>query len=116
MRSNTLYERVYDYISDNPTSSNSEIANDLNAEYRTVKEYILRLKNRGLIEVNYDEDGERVIKIIDELPAVKAKPKTYKQEVYYEMIETYRLDFKEASCFDDRLKVGREIRRILNDI
>lgn len=41
---------------------------------------------------------------------------SYKVEVYHEMIETYMDDFRQQSTFNDRLSVGREIRRLLEKL
>lgn len=35
-------------------------------------------------------------------------------EIYTEMVQTYMEDFREQTTFQDRLTVGREIRRVLD--
>lgn len=118
MRSNkvTDLERVYDYLADNPSASNRDVANDLGINYDVVRVYINRLKVKGLIEVKF-EGATRVCEIAKEFPtSTPRKPKTYKQEVYYELVEGYRQDFRDCVTFDERLKVGREIRIILADM
>lgn len=118
VRSNkvTALERVYDYLADNPSATNRDVADDLDINYDVVKAYINRLKVKGLIEVKF-EGTTRVCEIVKEYPtSMPRKPKTYKQEVYYELVEGYRQDFRECMTFDERLKVGREIRIILADM
>ena len=41
------------------------------------------------------------------------KPQTLKMEYYNEMIEMYMLDFRNADTFNDRVKVGRELRLLI---
>lgn len=118
MRSNkvTVLERLYDYLADNPRATNRDIANDLGINYDVVRVYVNRLKVKGLIEIKF-EGTTRVCEIVKEYPtSISRKPKTYKQEVYYELVEGYRRDFRDCVTFDERLKVGREIRIILADM
>ena len=112
----TNQERVYDYLADNPKATNGEISDNLMIDYDTVKSNIWKLKNKGLIEVRF-EGATRICEIVKEYPtSIPRKPKTYKQEVYTELVEGYRQDFRECVTFDERLKVGREIRIILADM
>lgn len=112
----TNQERVYDYLTDNPKATNGEISDNLMIDYDTVKSNIWKLKNKGLIEVRF-EGATRICEIVKEYPiSIPRKPKTYKQEVYTELVEGYRQDFRECVTFDERLKVGREIRIILADM
>lgn len=112
----TNLERVYDYLIDNPKATNREISDDLRLDYNVSKTYVNRLKNKGLIEIHFD-GKTRVREITKEYPATNTRrPKTYKQEVYIELVDGYREDFRDAECFDDRLKIGREIRIILSDM
>lgn len=112
----TNLERVYDYLIDNPKATNREISDDLRLDYNVSKTYVNRLKNKGLIEIHFD-GKTRVCEITKEYPATNTRrPKTYKQEVYIELVDGYREDFRDAECFDDRLKIGREIRIILSDL
>lgn len=85
--------------------------------YNSTRVQIQKLKNKGLINVLYDERNERVIEITKESPVqLDTKPRTYKQEVYVELVEGYREDFRECVMFEEKLKVGREIRIILADM
>lgn len=112
----TDQERIYGYLTDNPKATNGEISDSLMIDYDTVKSNIWKLKNKGLIEIHY-EGKARICEIAKDYPVTYArKPKTYKQEVYTELVEGYRQDFRECVTFDERLKVGREIRIILADM
>lgn len=112
----TYLEKVYDYLIDNPRASNREISDDLRLDYNVIKSYVSRLKNKGLVGIHYD-GKTRVCEIATEYPVSYArKPKSYKHEVYIELVESYREDFRECVTFDERLKVGREIRIILADM
>lgn len=112
----TYLEKVYDYLIDNPRASNREISDDLRLDYNVIKSYVSRLKNKGLVGIHYD-GKTRVGEIAKEYPVSYArKPKSYKHEVYIELVESYREDFRECVTFDERLKVGREIRIILADM
>lgn len=112
----TELERLYDYLKDCPKATNVEISDALGISYGAAKAYVHRLKDKGLIEVGY-EGTSRVCRIAKEYPVSNIrKPKTYKQEVYVEMVEGYREDFRECVTFEERLKVGREIRIILADM
>lgn len=112
----TNLERVYDYLVDNPRATNRDIADDLGIDRNVARVYVNRLKVKSLIDVRF-EGATRVCEIAKEFPTTTPrKPKTYKQEVYYELVEGYRQDFRECVTFDERLKVGREIRIILADM
>lgn len=112
----TLYERLYYYLEEHPNATNSEICDGLKATQGVVKAYVSRLKNKGLISVDY-VDGKRNITILREFPQVqKMRNISYKQEVYIDMIEVFREDFKEVSSFDERLKIAREINIMLRDL
>lgn len=109
------YEKVYYYLEENPKATNGEITAALDISDVIVRNYISRLKKRGLIDVSYSEDG-REVKILDELPRVKKEiHMTYKQEVYMDMIETFREDFRNVDTFEERLRIAREINAMLRD-
>ena len=112
----TELERLYDYLKEYPKATYVEISDALGISYGAARNYVHRLKDKGLIKVGY-EGTARVYSITKEYPVSKArKPKTYKQEVYVELVEGYREDFRECASFEERLKVGREIRIILADM
>lgn len=112
----TELERVYNYLMDNPTASNKEISDALGVSYESIKTYVHRPKAKGLIEVGYEGDS-RVCTITKEYPlSGTRKSGSYKQEVYVELVEGYREDFRECVTFEEKLKVGREIRIILADM
>ena len=112
----TELERLYDYLKEYPKATNTEISDALGISYGAAKNYVYRLKGKGLIEIGY-EGTTRVCTIAKEYPVSSArKPRTYKQEVYVELVEGYREDFRECASFEERLKVGREIRIILADM
>ncbi|WAW15422.1 winged helix-turn-helix domain-containing protein [Peptostreptococcus equinus] len=111
----TALEKVYDYVAENPEATNDDIAHEVGIDYGTSKTYVNRLKARGLIDTVY-EGGLRTIHILKDYPLPNIRPKTFKQEIYTEMVEAYAEDFKQCETFEERLKVGREIRIILNDL
>ncbi len=112
----TELERLYNYLMDNPTASNTEISDALGVSYGAAKSYVHKLKTKGLIEIGY-EGASRVCTIAKEYPVSSTrKPRSYKQEVYVELVEGYREDFRECVTFEEKLKVGREIRIILADM
>lgn len=111
-------ELVYDYLIDNPTSTNREIEINLELSEGVAKTYISRLVDRGFIEKTINENGKRKIKIIQEFEdrRVYKKKLSTKFQYYQEMIDIYMEDFREADTFNDRLRVGREIRLLVEKI
>jgi hypothetical protein len=108
MKSNC--ELVFDLINENQNISNNEINDKLNIQ--DAKSYISKLVSRGFIE--YDSSGDSRFNILT--PYVDrrfTKPQTLKMEYYNEMIEMYMLDFRNADTFNDRVKVGRELRLLI---
>lgn len=111
----TALEKVYDYVAENPKATNNEITAEVGIDDKVCRTYINRLKVRGLIDTTYD-GGIRTIHILKDYPLPNVRPKTFKQEIYTEMVEVYAEDFRLCETFEERLKVGREIRIILNDL
>lgn len=108
MKSNC--ELVFDLINENQNISNEEINEKL--KIQEAKVYVSKLISRGFIE--YDSSGNSRFNIL--APYVDrrfAKPKTLKMEYYNEMIEIYMSDFRNADTFSDRVKVGRELRLLI---
>lgn len=110
-----MYEKVYYYLAENPKATNGEITSALDISDVIVRNYISRLKKRGLIDVSYSDEG-REVTVLDELPAMKKEIHlTYKQEVYMDMIEVFREDFRTVETFEERLRIAREINAMLRD-
>lgn len=102
-------EAMYRFYQTNPAASNAEVSKELGITYAMVRTYKNRLKNNGLI---YIEDDGRVSTEPD--PDFTSAERTYKSDIYQEMIDTYMGDFRSQDTFADRLAVGREIRLLLD--
>lgn len=112
-------ELVYDLIVEDPIISNSEIEELLNLPFDTAKTYIYRLKDRGFIKEIDSLEGRKfeIIKpFYDRRLITKKITSKEKQSYYEEMIEVYMEDFRVCSTFDDRLRVGREIRLLIEKL
>lgn len=112
----SLYEKTYDYLSSHPQANNDEIAESINTSTHNIKVYIHRLRKNNLIDVE-TVDGVRNVIILREFKFDEFhRPKTYKQEVYQQMVTEYLEDFKMSQTFRERVDVGREIRLLLKDM
>lgn len=105
----SLQEKVYDYIKENPNTSYQEIEEALQMK-SAARVYVFRLRQRGVLK----GDLENGFEIVDEYNPEKEP--TMKKDIYLEMIEIYLEDFREADSFNERLKVGKEIRLLLDQI
>lgn len=111
---------LYDLYAQNPQITNEEAADVLDVSNAAIRKMKCRLKAAGNIQV--DQDG--TVTVLEPHRGSEAamimEPTSsrgsYKAEVYYEMIETYMDDFRQQATFNDRLSVGREIRRLLEKL
>lgn len=111
----TTFEKFYNYLVENPKATNPEICKALDLDNQVCKTYLNRLKVKGLIDTEY-EGSMRKIQILKDYPIPKVRPKTFKQAIFTEMVEIYADDFKMCETFEERLKVGREIRILLTNL
>lgn len=111
---------LYDLYVQNPQITNEEAADILDVSNETLRSMKRRLKAAGNIRVNEDgtvtaqepHRGSDAAMILEPI----ASRGSYKSEVYHEMVDTYMDDFRQQSTFNDRLAVGREIRRLLEKL
>lgn len=104
-------EAMYRFYKANPAASNGEVGQALGLSGDMVRTYKNRLKRNGLI---YIEDDGRVS--TEPEPDFSSVERTYKSDIYVEMIDTYMGDFRGQDTFADRLAVGREIRLLLEKL
>ncbi|MDO4920955.1 MAG: hypothetical protein Q4E64_03890 [Phascolarctobacterium sp.] len=100
--------RIYELLAANPHATDTEIAEIMGDTTPAVVETNrYRLKDRGFIKINLDRS-------ITVLKPFKNSERSFKQEVYQEMIEIYMQDFRNQATYNERIAVGREIRLILD--
>lgn len=105
---NTLYNKVYQYVKENPTSDNKEIALNLNTNTQTISVYLTRLEQRGKISI-LNIEGKRFISTFKEHG-------DYKKEILETMLDNYIEDFEEANSYTERLEIGKMILRLWEKI
>ena len=76
-----------------------------------VKVSVYRLKKNGMIDCK-NENGKREFVILNSF----SNNQNEKKVLYEDMIDIYMNDFVNASTFEDRLKVGREIRLLIEKL
>ncbi|MDO5027560.1 MAG: winged helix-turn-helix domain-containing protein [Tissierellia bacterium] len=101
----TLINRVFEFISENPKATNEEIAAALNTSSKVVSTYIRRLENKSRIFLIESKDG-REIKTLE-------IPKDFKRSAYEMMVEKYLEDFESAEFYTERIEIGKLILRLL---
>lgn len=69
------------------------------------------LKKNGMIDCT-NENGKREFIILNSF----SNNQNEKKVLYEDMIDIYMNDFINASTFEDRLKVGREIRLLIEKL
>lgn len=104
----TLISKVVDYLAENPTATNSEIATDLGASEGVIKTYIGRLNRQSKINT-LEKDGKRFIQVLE-------VPKDFKREVYEMMVEKYLEDFENAEFYTERIEIGKLILRLMEKL
>ena len=105
----TLLDKLVEYVDNNPFVDDEELANALNSTKKVVRIYLKRLENREVLKID-EVDGKRVIKVL-EIPEIK--PQEFKRGVYEMMIDRYLEDFKETESYQERIKIGNIIVKIL---
>lgn len=104
-------EMVFDEIVKDNFISNQDIMDRTGLNEDVVKTNVYRLKKAGLID-SLDEDGSRKFVILNNFRTNQSQ----KKALYEEMIDVYMDDFIHASTFEDRLKVGREVRLLIEKL
>lgn len=104
-------EIIFDEILKNPSITNKEIEKLTGFNENLVKVSVYRLKKSGMIDCKY-ENGKREFIILDSF----LNNQNEKKALYEDMIDIYMNDFINASTFEDRLKVGREIRLLIEKL
>jgi hypothetical protein len=108
----TKIEQLYDLYCSNPHVTNSEAAELLDMSPESVRVTKYKLAKKGVIQIESPQE----VKIL--APYREGDPiggtTLLKMEIYTEMVQTYMNDFREQTTFQDRLTVGREIRRVLD--
>lgn len=107
----TKQEQLYDLLRGDPHISNNEAAELLNISPGCARATKHKLAKKGLIKIVSPQEVE----ILEPYPENEPAGTTLlKMEIYTEMVQTYMDDFREQTTFQDRLTVGREIRRVLD--
>lgn len=104
-------ELVFDEIVKDNFVSNQDIMDRTGLNENLVRTNVHRLKKAGLID-SLDENGSRKFVILKNF----ATNQSQKKALYEEMIDVYMEDFINASTFEDRLKVGREVRLLIEKL
>ena len=104
-------EVIFDEILKNLSITNKEIEKLTGFNENLVKVNVHRLKKLGMIDCK-DENGKREFIILDSFLNIQNE----KKALYEDMIDIYMNDFINASTFEDRLKVGREIRLLIEKL
>lgn len=104
-------EIIFDEILKNPSVTNKEIEKLTGFNENLVKVTVHRLKKLGMID-SKNENGKREFIILDSF----LNNQNEKKALYEDMIDIYMNDFINASTFEDRLKVGREIRLLIEKL
>lgn len=103
---------LYDLYSENPKITNTEAAELLDTSPQVISVIQKRLIKKGCVSV-----GPYDVKVV--APFVEPQYTTnsiFKNEVVLEMINCYLEDFHGQETFSERIKVGREIRLLLDMI
>lgn len=104
-------EMIFDEILKNPSITNKEIEKNTGFNENLVKVSVYRLKKNGMIDCK-NENGKREFIILNSF----SNNQNEKKALYEDMIDIYMNDFINASTFEDRLKVGREIRLLIEKL
>lgn len=104
-------EIIFDEILKNPSITNKEIEKLTGFNENLVKVTVHRLKKLEMID-SKNENGKREFIILDSF----LNNQNEKKVLYEDMIDIYMNDFINASTFEDRLKVGREIRLLIEKL
>ena len=104
-------ELVFDEIVKDNFVSNQDIMDRTGLNENLVRTNIHRLKKAGLID-SLDENESRKFVILRNFSTNQSQ----KKALYEEMIDVYMEDFINASTFEDRLKVGREVRLLIEKL
>lgn len=108
MAAQSKISRIFNLLSAHPYATDEEIAEIMgDTTPGVVETNRYRLKDRGFIKINLDRS-------VTILKPFKDSEKSFKQEVYQEMIEIYMQDFRSQATYNERIAVGREIRLILD--
>ncbi len=97
---------------EDPACTNAEACELLGVDSQMLRTMKNRLKNQGYIHV--ENNGE--VTILKPYRQAVITKSNRKAEIYAEMVEAYLGDFRQQTTFDDRLRVGREIRLLLEKV
>lgn len=104
-------ELVLDEIIKDPFVSNGELVDRTGLSESLCKTNVHRLKKMGAIDTTSENDKRKFI-ILNEFNSNQSQ----KKSLYEDMIDIYMEDFINASTFEDRLKVGREVRLLIEKL
>lgn len=104
-------ELVFDEIIKDPFISNGELTYRTGLSESLCKTNVHRLKKMGSIDTT-SENNKRKFIILNEFNSNQSQ----KKSLYEDMIDIYMEDFINASTFEDRLKVGREVRLLIEKL
>lgn len=109
----TKINKLYDLYVENPTIRDQEAAELLETDYRAVGVMKRRLRDHGYIQI---ENNSEVTILTPYKNQEDKSVSGLRLEVVLEMLEYYREDFRGQETFAERMKVGREIRLLLDMI
>ena len=105
----TDQEILYNAYNDSGVQTNEEVMAMLGWSNDKVRNIKAKLKIRGFIDYTFGSP----VKILKPYREVVDTPETFRAQIYREMLEVYKEDFRTQDTFKDRLLVGQEIRMIL---
>ena len=104
-------ELVFDEIIQDPFISNKELADRTGLSENLCRTNVHRLKKMGIVDTTIENDKRKFV-ILNEFKSNQSQ----KKGLYEDMIDIYMEDFINASTFEDRLKVGREVRLLIEKL
>ncbi|MGX7091212.1 MarR family winged helix-turn-helix transcriptional regulator [Hutsoniella sourekii] len=107
-------QQIMDFLRENPTASNKEIAKAIGWDVDNTTNTISTLNVRGWIN-SKRKDGERQIEVVWE-PKERQTVKEFKQDVYYDMLPKAIETYEEATSVDELNVAAKIIFRILENI
>ncbi|MDO4594465.1 MAG: hypothetical protein Q4B52_03720 [Tissierellia bacterium] len=111
----TLIDQVQKYINENPYTNVEEIAKECKTTKKIVREYIRRLKNKGVLNEKTDPNNKTYY-ICEDLDMDEARPMSKKNEIYMRLIDKYLELLENTHGVDEAIRIGRELRLLAEKV
>lgn len=108
----TNYEKILEYLRENPNATNKDIAENTGISTDVSKAYVGRLKQKGYLEVT-GVGINREILVVKDLPVSK---NDYKKETIKFLIDAYKEDFERTDNIVERLELGKLILKLVEKL